>query len=166
MRAGYWKSTEYLQCVECQVCATLRPSQTLLRPPAFRLVKTSRRSSEIIGASCCFSGISLTNSENGARISKSGSSISNRNYQSTSRQNTLPHSSTTISGFCSKYFSRITRTVAVRLSRKSRSLNLSIFSNRPSPTRNPMCVCLLMLTSVINRCTTVNEKKIKLFLPN
>ena len=81
------KSTEYLKCVKCQVCAILLPFPILPLPRASRAVKISRRLKEIIGASWSYSGLSLTNSENGAKESKNVLCQSNASYQSTSRQN-------------------------------------------------------------------------------
>ena len=81
------KSTEYLQCVECQVCATLPQSPTPRQPRAFRDAKISRRSSVIIGLSWSFFGHFLTNLANGERKSKNALCVSNVNCQSISRQN-------------------------------------------------------------------------------
>ena len=88
MEAEYNKSTEYLKCVKCQVCATLHQFPTPRRPRAFGAVQISRNLSEITGPSWSFSGRFLTNLANGGKPSINASCLSSVSYQSISRQNT------------------------------------------------------------------------------
>ena len=88
METGYNKSTEYLKCVKCQACATLHQFPIPRRPRAFGAAKISKNLNGIIGHSCSFSGLFLTNLEHGGKLSINASCPSSVNYRFISRQNT------------------------------------------------------------------------------
>ena len=70
------------------ICVVLHLFPALRRPHVFNPVGTSRKSSEIIGLLCSFSGRSSTSLANGARTSKSGSKLSNTGSHPTRAENT------------------------------------------------------------------------------
>lgn len=66
----------------CTKCINIHRFPTLQQLHASNHVPKSRKSSEIIRHSCFSSGISSTNSANGGRTSKNGSTLSNINCRS------------------------------------------------------------------------------------